>query len=124
MSKIANVAIGLALISGIAVAQPMPKTPEHAGMAHGSMAKGDYMAAMQGMHEAMMKADDRDADRAFALKMIEHHRGAISMAQVLMKHGNDAELKKMTEKSSSMQQKQIAELQRWLDRHGGRRPQP
>ena len=119
MNKVAGFVIGLALISGIAIAQPSMKMSDHAGME-----KGEYMPAMHSMHEAMMKAEDRDADRAFALKMIEHHRGAIAMTQVLMTHGDDAELKKMAAKGSAMQQKEIGELQRWLDRHGGRSPQP
>jgi len=72
----------------------------------------------------MMMAEDRDPDRAYALKMIEHHRGAISMSQMLMKHGDDAKLKRMAQKGTAMQQKEIRELQAWLDKHGGRSPRP
>ena len=89
---------------------------------HGAMAGKDFMAAMQDMHQAMMRADDADPDRAFALKMIEHHKGAIGMGNVLMKHGDDAELKRMAEKSGAEQKKEIGELEAWLDRHGGRAP--
>lgn len=87
---------------------------------HGGPAGHDNMMAMHNMHQAMMKATDRDPDRAFAKMMIEHHRGAIAMAEVLVKHGDDAELKRMAQKSMEMQRKEIGELQGWLDRHGGR----
>ncbi len=103
------------LMSGSALAQPA----NHAGSA-----SKEYEASMQAMHHAMMKANDSDPDRAFALKMIEHHRGGIAMVEVLIKHGDDAELKAMGRKTSDMQKKEIGELQAWLDRHGGRTPRP
>ena len=87
---------------------------------HGGPAGHDNMMAMHNMHQAMMKATDRDPDRAFAKMMIEHHRGGIAMSEVLMKHGDDAELKRMAQKTMEMQRKEIGELQGWLDRHGGR----
>ena len=87
---------------------------------HGGPAGQENMMAMHDMHQAMMKATDRDPDRAFAKMMIEHHKGAIAMAEVLMKRGDDAELKRMSQKTVEMQRKEISDLQGWLDRHGGR----
>ena len=46
------------------------------------------------------------------------------MVEILTKHGDDAALKAMGRKTSDMQKKEIAELQAWLDRHGGRTPRP
>ncbi len=91
---------------------------------HAAASDKDYDGAMQSMHQAMMKANDSDPDRAFALKMIEHHRGGIAMVEILTQHGDDAELKAMGQKTSEMQKKEIGELQTWLDRHGGRTPRP
>jgi uncharacterized protein (DUF305 family) len=120
--KTTAVTVALALACATtALAQPNPHAGHGAGK-HGDMAKQDYMAGMQRMHQAMMRADDADPDRAFALKMIEHHRGGVAMVDVLMKHGDDAELKRMGEKTKAMQLKEIEELQGWLDRHGGRTP--
>src|SRR5205809_908329 len=51
--------------------------------AHSDMADKDYMAAMAKMDQAMMAAKDADPDRAFALKMIEHHRGGIAMSELV-----------------------------------------
>jgi uncharacterized protein (DUF305 family) len=106
------------LISG--TAYTADQRPPARAEQHGNMAAKDYMAAMQDMHQAMMRAEDADADRAFALKMIEHHKGGIAMGNVLLKHGGDAELKRMTQKMIDGQTKEVGELQSWLDRHGGR----
>lgn len=125
MKTIALCAAAAALLAGPAVAQPaggQHQGMNHGNMQHGQMANQDYMKAMQDMHQKMMSADDADPDRAFALKMIQHHQGGIAMAQVLQQHGDDAELKQMAQKSADMQRKEIAELQAWLDRHGGRTP--
>lgn len=100
-----------------------PVAAQQAGQ-HGAMAKQDYMKSMQDMHQKMMSADDADPDRAFALKMIQHHQGGIDMARIVQQHGDDAEIKRMAQKTADMQRKEIAELQAWLDRHGGRIPRP
>ena len=118
------------LVAGPALAQPAAKpAPEHKGMdhsamQHGSMAKHEYAQVMQGMHKTMMSRDDADPDRAFALKMIEHHRMGIAMADVLQKHGDNPEAKRMATRMAAEQRKDIAELQAWLDRNGGRTPKP
>ena len=119
MKMIAIVAAAAALLAAPALAQQGPTS-----MQHGQMAKRDYMKGMQDMHQKMMSANDADADRAWALKMIEHHRGAIAMSDAVLKHGDDAEAKQMAQKSAEMQRKEIAELQAWLDKHGGRTPKP
>lgn len=90
----------------------------------GHMAHQEDMQTMQRMHQAMMAKQDADPDRAFALKMIEHHRAGIAMAQTVQKHGDDAEAKKMAQDMANEQRKDIAELESWLDRHGGRAPKP
>ena len=108
-----------------AFAQPAPKAGGQPMMKgdhamHGGPAGHDYMMAMQRMHQQMMQTHERDPDRAFAKMMIEHHRGAVAMSEVLLKHGKDAELKRMAQKSMDSQKKEIGELQSWLSRHGGR----
>ena len=94
MKTIALAAGAVALLTTPALAQQArPAAPG----AHGQMAKQDYMKTMQDMHQKMMSADDADPDRAFALKMIQHHQGGIAMEQVLQQHGDDAELKQMAQ---------------------------
>jgi uncharacterized protein (DUF305 family) len=91
-----------------------PKSPAEQGAAD-----DEYMAAMEKMHQAMMAVKESDPDRAWAAKMVEHHRGAIAMSEILIKRGDDAEAKKMAQKSMDQQKKEIGELQSWLNRHGG-----
>ena len=78
----------------------------------------DYHAAMQKMHQDMMaKPMSGNPDRDFVMMMLPHHQGAINMAKAQMQHGKDAELKKMSEKMISAQEKEIAELNKWLAEH-------
>lgn len=130
MKTIAILAAGICLAATSSLAQPAGG--RHQEMQHGpAMGQGmmqggmdDYMRAMQPTHQGMMQARDADPDRAFALKMIEHHRGGVAMVDVLMKSGDDAELKRMAEKTKQSQLREISELQAWLARHGGRTPKP
>ena len=119
MKMIAIVAAAAVLLAAPAVAQQ-----SGAGMQHGQMAKQDYMKSMQDMHQKMMSANDADPDRAWALKMIEHHRGGVAMSEAVLKHGDNAEIKKMAQETAAEQRREIAELQAWLDKNGGRAPKP
>ena len=95
-------------------AQPMagPETP--------------YSASEQQMHQAMMQAHGADPQETFALKMIEHHRGAIAMSEVLMRQNPDPELRQMAEKTMTMQRQEITELEQWVTkrRAGSAAPAP
>lgn len=124
MKTLAILAAGAALVAVPALAQPSG----HAGMKHGDMSGHGHMAmqedmkTMETMHQAMMQKQDADPDRAFALKMIEHHKAGIAMAQTVQKHGDNAEAKAMAQKTADAQRKEIAELEGWLDKNGGRTP--
>jgi uncharacterized protein (DUF305 family) len=123
-----TLSLGLAAGTGLAqqpTKQPVAKQPvQQATGAHEQAAMNDYKAAMEKMHQAMMAANDADPDRAFALKMIEHHRGGIAMSEIVVKHGDDTEAKRMAQKTMDMQKKEVAELESWLERHGGKTPKP
>lgn len=136
MKTLAITAAALCLLSSAALAQPAavqgpgpgPSRGMGAGMGPGmmggNMAMDEFMRAMQPSMQAIMRATDRDPDRAFALKMIEHHRGGIAMMDVLLARGDDAQLKRKAQSMKQAQEKEIGELQAWLDRHGGRAAQP
>ncbi|MBG8555785.1 DUF305 domain-containing protein [Hymenobacter guriensis] len=82
-------------------------------MAEGSMA-GDspLMASMNDMMAKMnaMKMKG-NTDHDFAHHMMEHHRGAIAMADIELRDGKDATMKQMAEKIKADQQKEIGELE-------------
>jgi uncharacterized protein (DUF305 family) len=51
--------------------------------------------------------------------MIAHHQGAIDMAQVELKHGTDADGKRLAQQTIDENTKGIADLAAWLKPHGG-----
>jgi len=90
-------------------------------MMHGGPAGAEYHANMQKMHQSMMQMSmDRDPTRSWAAGMIAHHQGAIDNSRTVLKHTQDAEARRLANKTIKDNQKGIAELQSWLSRHGGR----
>ncbi|MNV64898.1 hypothetical protein D3C71_1575620 [compost metagenome] len=84
------------------------------GMEAHQMEAMDGMKAMNmNMMQGMMK---KDADVAFVCGMIAHHMGAISMAQVELKHGDNADAKAKAQKIIDDQSKEIEELTAWVDK--------
>jgi uncharacterized protein (DUF305 family) len=114
----------ITILAAAATLLAAPALAQQAGMQHGQMAQQDMMKGMQDMHQKMMSANDADPDRAWALKMIEHHRGGVAMSEAVLKHGDNAEIKKMAQETAAEQRREIAELQAWLDKNGGRAPKP
>ena len=77
-----------------------------------------YAHAMMTMHSAMDITYSGDADADFAKGMIPHHQGAIDMARVVLKFGNDPELRKLAEGVVAAQKAEVAQMQAWLEAHG------
>ncbi len=76
------------------------------------------MEGVRGMHPAMMQGMmAKDPDVAFVCGMIAHHMGAISMSEVELKFGDDAEAKSMAEKIIDAQKKEIEDMNTWINEH-------
>ncbi len=73
-----------------------------------------YMPAEMAMHEKMMAAKGADAGETWTRKMIEHHRGALSMSEIALKETQDLMVRQMAQKTIDMQTKDIAELNKML----------
>ncbi len=86
------------------------------------MARNPYGQAEMDMHQKMMAAKQGDPSEMWTRKMIEHHRGAITMSRVAVRDAKDAETRQMAQMTIIKQEKDIAELQAWLRKHG-KRPQ-
>lgn len=69
------------------------------------------MISMPAMHEGMM---NEDADVAFACGMIAHHQGAIDMAEVLLDHGEDPQMRALAEEIIAAQVDEIEQMTSWL----------
>ena len=96
------------------------------GMNHDDMATmmagNPYGQAEMDMHQKMMAAKQGDPSEMWTRKMIEHHSGAITMSRVAVRDAKDAETRQMAQMTITKQEKDIAELQAWLRKHG-KRPQ-
>jgi uncharacterized protein (DUF305 family) len=93
---------------------------DHSGMDHGSM---DHGSMDGGSMSGMMSADDMnrlraaqgvDAARLFLDQMIEHHTGAITMAQNEIRSGKDPAAKELAQSIVTTQQREIATMRQLL----------
>lgn len=82
--------------------------PAHSmgGQSAGSMELHRVMSDNRNMPMTM----SGDVDKDFASMMSMHHQQAIKMADVLLKHGRDAQLKALAQRMKDEQQKEIKEL--------------
>ena len=105
-------ALALALLPALAAAQDMQ------GM---KMGEGDadkaFMKAMQDMQQGMQAQMSGDADKDFAGMMIPHHQGAIDMAKIELQYGKDATLRKLAKAIVQAQEKEIALMKSWQQKH-------
>ena len=80
-------------------------------------AMNTYKQSMEKMNSEMQKGMDPDATKAWAKMMIAHHQGGIDMSRVVLKETKDPTIRKMAEKTSEEQEKEIKQLQEWLSKH-------
>ena len=88
-------------------------TGDMAGMEHGTAASGSpqltAMNAMMAKMDAMKMEGNTDHD--FAHMMLEHHRGAVAMADIELRDGKDATMRGMATKIKADQLKEIGEME-------------
>lgn len=98
--------------SGQMAGMDMPKM-DASGMDEAHQA---YMASMTKMEPAMMEGiKAKDADVAFICGMIAHHQGAIDMAEVELKYGDNADAKEKAQMVIDAQKKEIKDYTKWLE---------
>ena len=74
-----------------------------------------YAQGMDAMHgEMMLGITDPNPDMAFARGMLPHHVGAVDMAEVQLKYGKDAEMRKLAQAIIDAQQAEIKQMQNWI----------
>src|SRR4051794_36578860 len=88
------VIVTLALAAAIA----LPYTDD--AVAHDDAARAfhaENQAAMDRMMAGMALPPSGDVDRDFTVAMIAHHQGAIDMAQALLRHGRNEQLRRIAQ---------------------------
>ena len=88
--------------------------PAHAGASHGAT-PGDaaFAASEAAMHAGMASASGETLDEAYIAKMVEHHRGAVAMADVALAQSRDPEIRRMARAVKDTQTREIAEMRAW-----------
>jgi uncharacterized protein (DUF305 family) len=76
----------------------------------------EFRAANDRMHRDMAIRFTGNADRDFAAGMIPHHQGAIDMANVVLRHGSDPEMRALAQSIIRAQEAEIAQLRAFLAR--------
>ncbi|GEN01309.1 hypothetical protein MRA01_58480 [Methylobacterium radiotolerans] len=116
-------------LAGAALAQGMHDHGSMSGKDMGSMGSmkpdpkdnastKDFKAADMAMMKDMDVAYTGDPDVDFRTHMIPHHKGAVAMAKVALKHAKDPATKAMAQKIIDDQTTEISDMEAWLKAHG------
>ncbi|WP_176473164.1 DUF305 domain-containing protein [Sphingomonas lenta] len=71
-----------------------------------------FTQAEMAMNERMMAASGATPADSWARKMIEHHRGAIAMSEIVLEQQPTPQVREMAQKTIEKQRKEIDELQK------------
>lgn len=104
---IAALAFGL-----IAFFQPAPAQAPVESSDRAAAFQRENDVAMERMMTDMHVPATGDVDRDFTRMMIPHHQGAIDMAQALLRHGSNPELKALARAIIAKQEEEIATMRR------------
>lgn len=95
------------------VQEGVVSAPAHA-VSHGATPGDQAFAASEAaMHAGMARASGETVDEAYIAKMIEHHRGAVAMADVALAQSRDPEIRRMAGLVKDAQTREIAEMRAW-----------
>ena len=90
------------------------------GPSNESSKTGFYVDIVEQMHKDMDIDLTGDPDIDFVKLMIPHHQSAIEMAQLVLKYGKDPKIRAIAEDVIREQEREIAELNEWLEKNAGR----
>lgn len=82
-------------------------------------AQADYQAVNERMHAGMADIP-ADPDVAFMQGMLAHHRGAVEMSEVALKHAADPQARDLATRVIAAQKAEIAEMEAWLKTRGAK----
>ena len=73
-----------------------------------------YRAAMMDMHQKMMAAKGADVSETFMRKMLEHHKGGVSMSDVALQNGVSGAMREQVLKTRDDQEKDAKMIEAML----------
>jgi hypothetical protein len=77
----------------------------------------DLRSAMEPSEQKMRSMEmTGNIDRDYATMMRAHHQGAVDMSKVELANGKNAEIKRMAQKIINNNQKEISQLDKWLNK--------
>ena len=123
MNKILASVAAAGAILAMAAILPAAAQDSHGSMHHSTSAMNEaskgYMEAMEKMDEEMKAMEMSNKPGVdFARMMIPHHQSAIDMAKAYLESGeDDPELTELSNEIIEAQEKEIAFLQSWLEKH-------
>ena len=85
-----------------------------AGISGGSGPANPFQEAEARMNERMMAVSGATRSETWVRMMIEHHRGAAEMANILARQGGDPEVVAMARRTAEKQNRDIVQLERLL----------
>lgn len=96
------------------VREGVVSTAAHPSGGHAASPGDQAFAASEAeMHTGMANASGATVDEAYIAKMIEHHRGAVAMADVALAQSRDPEIRRMAQVVKDSQTREIAEMRAW-----------
>jgi len=118
MKRITTLLLGVGALALAACSGGEENTDQAAENASASSMANDpnkpFGAIEMQMHERMMAATGANASETWVEKMIEHHRGAVQMSQLLIERGGEPGFVQMARMTVEKQSREIGELERVL----------
>lgn len=109
--------LGGLIVSTAAVTLNKPEAPAHKN-GQSQMMNQDMSMSMDDMTNALRGKTGDDFDKAFISTMIEHHEGAVEMAQMAESQAKHEEIKQLSRDIITAQEKEIAQMKAWQNEWG------
>jgi uncharacterized protein (DUF305 family) len=89
---------------------PAPRTIAGSKVAEEAPFLAEAGAAMTSMMKSMAVKPTGDVDADFVALMVPHHQGAIDMAMAVLRHGRNAQIRRLAQEIIVTQQQEIAAM--------------